>query len=126
MREQQVLHDEFDVDEPARVLFEVEVACGRRGLVGVHFLSHGEDVVAQVRLRRAGEDFLAQGGVARGEFRAAGDGAAARQRLVFPGPGVFALVAGKALDAADRQATRAAGAQAGVDVVDDAVAARGA
>ena len=120
------MDDEFDVDEAARALFEVEGVRRQWRSVVVHFLPHGEDVFAQGCFGRAGEQFVAQAGVAFAEGRAPRYGAAAGECLVFPGPGVFALVAGESLDADGGQAACPAGAQAGVDGVDGAVAAGGA
>ena len=43
MGEDQVLHDEFDVDDAARIPLEVEFRLAVRGMVVEHALAHRED-----------------------------------------------------------------------------------
>ncbi len=80
----QVLHHEFDIDNAAVIVFQVE----QRTFVGVcfmHFVAHFEDAIAQgVLIARRTEDFAAELFESMANGSVAGDGACSRQRLVFP------------------------------------------
>ena len=84
-------------------------------------LAHRQHVAAQLRIvARDSEDSAplllelgSHGRLARAESRA-------RERLVLPGPGRFALIAAKGVDRADEEPAPAFGAQAQVDVEENA------
>ncbi|MNV23423.1 hypothetical protein D3C71_1144350 [compost metagenome] len=91
------LQQEFEIDDTARPLLEVEP----RGIAAVQFGTHARPhlqhvgvehgVVARARQRLRAHPFEV------GQQRViAGDGAGTHQCLVLPGPGAFALVFGVA------------------------------
>ena len=90
MVQHQVLRQEFQIDEAARAVLEVE------GLAGLapcrHLRPHVADGFAQaaVRLR---QDFHAYGVQPRRQFRRSDGDAGADQRHVLPSPGILLLVA---------------------------------
>ena len=93
----QRLQQEFQVDQAALALLEVE---GRRIAAiqfGAHAPAHRHHVLAQRGAsRRARQRLRAHALEIRAQRRIAGDAARAHQRLVFPGPGALALVVGEA------------------------------
>src|SRR5439155_3217213 len=118
--ENEHLNDEFDVDHAAAVVLQVEqIALVRVALE--ELLAHREHVAGQLSLiardpKNRSPLLLepgAQGRIARAESRP-------RERLVLPGPGRFALIAAKGVDRADEEPAPAFGAQAQVDVEENA------
>src|SRR5260221_5641820 len=118
--EHEHLNDEFDVDPAPAVVLEVE----QPALVRValeELFAHRQHVTAQFRLvARHPQDRAplllepgSNGRLARAESRA-------RERLMLPGPGRFALVAAKGVDRTDEQPAPSFGAQAQVDVEENA------
>ena len=110
VQQHQVLGQEFDIGETAPALFQVDLALGLLLQVGAHLGAHLQHFLAQfLRVARAAQHLGADLGEGGGGRRVAGDRAGAAQRLVFPGPGVVALIFGKAGHAADQHPGGAAG-----------------
>ncbi|MNQ52715.1 hypothetical protein D3C85_667420 [compost metagenome] len=113
----QILRHEFHVDHAATVMLQVKLL-GGVGMAGVDFFAHGQHLVPQ-RGGVAGlhqnrfADLLEAGahlGVARGV-------AGARQRLVFPGPGMLVLILLEGLDGNGQQTGVAVWPQAQIHFV---------
>ncbi len=114
MAEHQKLDDEFDIDQSAAVMLEIE----QRAAVGVvvdHLLAHRQHLVAQrgqiARLAQHLDAYRLEG---RAECRIAGREPGARQRLVFPHPGRFHLIRAKGFQRTDQLPGVAVGAQSQV------------
>ena len=123
MGKDEVLDDKFDVDHAAARVFDVAV--GRR-MGGEHFFAHFDDFACQGGLVAfGGEDFGADTVEGRLNFGCAADEAGAGEGLVFPCPGVFALIFFEGSDAVGEEAGVAVGAQAQVGFVEAACAGGG-
>ena len=93
----EVLHAELHIDDAAAVVLEIEQFRGV-GMAVVHFLAHGEHLVAQLgRVTRQAEDVAADSFEGLTDAGIAADETRARDRLVFPGPGVRHLVVAESL-----------------------------
>ena len=116
----QILHNEFDIDNAASVMFEPEFRIAVRGMGIEHFLAHGDDFFLQLgQIAWLAEDFatdsletLADGRVTRTE-------AGAAKRLMLPGPGFVELVFAEGIDRNGKQAGVAVRAQAEIGFKND-------
>ena len=124
--EHQVLHDEFDVDDAAAVVLEVEeraaVRDGRRAASGASRPLRARSAAGSRGWRRTSTRSASN---ACADRRVAGDVARARQRLVLPRPRVARLVFAEALERAHEQPARAVGPQPQVGLVEHAGGSHG-
>ena len=119
--EHQILDDEFDVDDAAGIMLEVELAFAIRGVRVNHLPAHGDDFIPElVQVALLAEDFAADFLEAGADRRVAGAEAGAGQRLMFPDPGVLELVVAEGIDRDGKQAGIAVGTQAEVGLEQDA------
>ena len=113
MGKDEVLDDKFDIDHAAARVFDVAV--NRRMGWGTFFFAHFDDFACQGGLVAfGGEDFGADAVEGRLNIRRATNKTGAGKGLVFPRPGVFALVFFKGGDAVRKETGVAVGAQAQV------------
>ena len=120
--EHEVLDEEFDVDQAARIVLQLEGAVVvLAGVAGGHLLAHaGHFATQRVEVARLAQDFLAHALEAGAQRGVAGGKARPCQRLVLPHPGVLELVVTKAVERADQQARIAVRAQTHVGVIQTA------
>src|SRR5574343_176340 len=117
----QVLDDEFDVDDAARIMLEGKVSIAIQGVCVVHLAAHGDDVFLQLgQVARQAQDFRTDILETPADRRVAGAEAGPGQGLVFPCPGVFQLVVAEGLDRHGEQPGVAVRAQAQVGFEQDA------
>src|SRR6185295_20184306 len=104
VREHEILHGELDVDHAAGIVLQIELR--RRVRVAVPELAaHLDDVGPQrIAIAPQAHDRLALGLERGADRRVARDKARARQRLMLPRPGLFALIAPERGERGYRQA----------------------
>ena len=114
-----VLDHKFQVHDAARPLLEVEVrGFAARAEVIAHFFTHtGHRCRQPPRVPLAAQHFAAQRRHAPRQGAVAGERPRAHQRLVFPGPGLLALVVRESAEARYRQTRGARGAQAHIHLI---------
>ena len=121
MAEDQVLDDELDVDDAARVMLEGEAGGAVQGVRVVHFLAHGDDVFLQLRkVARQTQDLDADFLETPANRRITGTETGPGQGLVFPGPGILQLIVAEGVHGNGEQAGIAVRAQAQVGFEQDA------
>jgi hypothetical protein len=102
MPEDQVLDDELDVDQTAAIVLDVEEFVAFRRVLVEHALAHRQHFVAQRgEIARLAQDLDPDRLELLADGRVAGTEAGARQRLMFPDPGVLQLVVAKGRDRTD-------------------------
>ncbi len=117
------LHQEFQVDQAAGALLEIETRRIAAVQLGTHARTHLAHFLAQrCGLARACQGLRAHLLELLQQRRIAGHAAGAHQRLVLPGPGALALVLPVAGQRRHQRALAAVRAQAHVDVVQAAAA----
>ena len=105
----QVLDDELDIDDAARVMFEIEQFTPVRVRVA-HFSAHADDFPAQfAKVPLPAKDVDAHLFKCCAYVRIAANGARPGQRLMLPDPCLPELILAKRLDAADKQPGRTLG-----------------
>ena len=114
-----VLHHKFQVHDAAQPLFQVEARrFAARADVLAHFFAHGGHRLRQPpRVPLAAQHFAAQRLHAPRQGVVPGDGPRAHQRLMFPGPGLLALVVRESGETRHRQTRGARGAQAHIHII---------
>jgi hypothetical protein len=116
MAENQILNDEFHIDQAATIVLDVEVFFAARSVLVEHALTHGQDFVTQGgEIARLPQDLDPDGFELRADRRVTGAEAGARQCLVFPGPGMLQLIVAKGFDRTDEHSRIAVGAQTQID-----------
>lgn len=113
----QILDDEFDIDDAACIMLEIEQFTLVRMPIA-HFPAHADDLAAQfIEVPLLAQDVDANLFECRGDVRIAAYGPRPGQCLVFPDPCLPELVVTKRLDAADEQTGGAVGTQTQVGFI---------
>jgi len=109
--EHQILDDEFDVDQPAVVMFQVEqFALARVGID--HFLPHRQYFALEFgEVAGLAQDLDADFLESRADIAVAGGEARPGERLMLPHPGSLELILAEGVKRADEQAGIAVGTQ---------------
>ena len=118
MRQNPVLHHEFDIHHAAARVFQVSAVALGRPFGAINALAHIDDVAGQLRAVALGSQYLLADRVKRlFERSAAGHPARADQRLMLPGPRVFELITLEGVARGYQQAGRTLWTQPRIDFV---------
>src|SRR5690606_28654126 len=121
MAQHEIVDEELDVRDPARVLLEIEAGRAALRQLGPHARAHAYHLVLELRAVDVARQDLAPLGLERVANRLRSrQSAAPEQRLMLEHPGLLALVAPEVLEARDHQARPPVGAEPRVDLVQPA------
>ena len=120
MTQNQILHNELDIDDAAAVVLDVKQS-GRIGVRFEHFLTHRQDFALEFcRVAPLAEHFLPYSLERISYPRIPRDKTRPGQRLVLPYPCLVTLILIESIEGTDKQSTAAVGTQAQIGFVQQA------